>query len=107
MFHDKLKMLGTLVGAVFAVVLSNQQAGTFMGLIYKNISGSSSRLRADLDRATGDGAVSSRADSLDRGAVAGARTPKKKKGAVGRAWSVVPRLPVVPRSPRLTAVRNR
>ena len=37
MFHDKLKMLGTLVGAVFAVVLSNQQAGTFMGLIYKNI----------------------------------------------------------------------
>ncbi len=37
MFHDKLKMLGTLVGAVFAVVLSNQQAGTFMGLIYKNV----------------------------------------------------------------------
>jgi putative ABC transport system permease protein len=37
MFHDKLKMLGTLIGAVFAVVLSNQQAGTFMGLIYKNI----------------------------------------------------------------------
>lgn len=37
MLHDKLKMLGTLIGAVFAVVLSNQQAGTFMGLIYKNI----------------------------------------------------------------------
>ena len=36
MFHDKLKMLGTLAGVVFAVVLSNQQAGTFMGLIHKN-----------------------------------------------------------------------
>jgi hypothetical protein len=37
MFHDKLKMLGTLAGVVFAVLLSNQQAGTFMGLIYKNV----------------------------------------------------------------------
>ncbi len=36
MFHDKLKMAGTLVGVVFAVVLSNQQAGTFLGLMYKN-----------------------------------------------------------------------
>ena len=37
MLHDKLKMIGTLAGVVFAVLLSNQQAGTFMGLIYKNI----------------------------------------------------------------------
>jgi putative ABC transport system permease protein len=37
MFHDKLKMVGTLAGVVFAVLLSNQQAGTFMGLIYKNV----------------------------------------------------------------------
>ncbi len=36
MFFDKLKLVGTLVGVVFAVVLSNQQAGTFMGLLYKN-----------------------------------------------------------------------
>ncbi len=36
MFHDKLKMLGTLIGVVFTVVLSNQQAGTFLGLIKKN-----------------------------------------------------------------------
>jgi putative ABC transport system permease protein len=36
MFHDKLKMAGTLFGVVFAVVLSNQQLGTFLGLIYKN-----------------------------------------------------------------------
>jgi putative ABC transport system permease protein len=36
MFHDKLKMAGTLVGVVFAVVLSNQQAGTFLGLMKKN-----------------------------------------------------------------------
>ncbi|APR77841.1 ABC transporter, permease protein [Minicystis rosea] len=36
MVHDKLKMLGTLVGVVFAVLLSNQQAGTFMGLLKKN-----------------------------------------------------------------------
>lgn len=36
MFHDKLKMIGTLAGVIFAVLLSNQQAGTFLGLIYKN-----------------------------------------------------------------------
>jgi putative ABC transport system permease protein len=36
MIHDKLKMLGTLVGVVFAVLLSNQQAGTFLGLLHKN-----------------------------------------------------------------------
>jgi putative ABC transport system permease protein len=36
MFFDKLKLIGTLVGVVFAVVLSNQQLGTFLGLIYKN-----------------------------------------------------------------------
>jgi putative ABC transport system permease protein len=36
MVHDKLKMMGTLVGVVFAVLLSNQQAGTFLGLIKKN-----------------------------------------------------------------------
>lgn len=37
MFHDKLKMFGTLAGVIFATVLSNQQAGTFLGLIYKNV----------------------------------------------------------------------
>lgn len=36
MVHDKLKMLGTLIGVVFAVLLSNQQAGTFLGLLNKN-----------------------------------------------------------------------
>jgi putative ABC transport system permease protein len=36
MVHDKLKMLGTLMGVFFAVLLSNQQAGTFLGLINKN-----------------------------------------------------------------------
>ena len=36
MFHSKLKMFGTLIGVVFAVILSNQQAGTFLGLIKKN-----------------------------------------------------------------------
>ncbi len=36
MVHDKLKMMGTLLGVVFAVLLSNQQAGTFMGLLKKN-----------------------------------------------------------------------
>jgi len=36
MVHDKLKMIGTLVGVVFAVLLSNQQAGTLMGLLKKN-----------------------------------------------------------------------
>ncbi len=37
MFHSKLKLMGTLLGVVFAVVLSNQQLGTFLGLIYKNM----------------------------------------------------------------------
>lgn len=36
MVHDKLKMLGTLMGVFFAVLLSNQQAGTFLGLLNKN-----------------------------------------------------------------------
>ena len=36
MFHDKLKMLGTLFGVIFAVVLTMQQAGTFFGLLYRN-----------------------------------------------------------------------
>lgn len=37
MLHDQLKMLGTLVGVVFAVVLANQQLATFMGLLSKNV----------------------------------------------------------------------
>ncbi|MFM2152381.1 MAG: hypothetical protein RL199_816 [Pseudomonadota bacterium] len=36
MFHDRLKLLGTLLGVVFAIVLVNQQAGTFLGLLEKN-----------------------------------------------------------------------
>jgi putative ABC transport system permease protein len=36
MVHDKLKMVATLVGVVFAVLLSNQQLGTFLGLVDKN-----------------------------------------------------------------------
>lgn len=35
--HDKVKSAGTLIGVVFAVLLSNQQAGIFLGLITKNI----------------------------------------------------------------------
>lgn len=34
--HDRLKSLGTLVGVVFATLLANQQAGTFIGLLEKN-----------------------------------------------------------------------
>lgn len=37
MFHDKAKLVGTLLGVVFAVVLSNQQVGTFLGLVQKNV----------------------------------------------------------------------
>jgi putative ABC transport system permease protein len=37
MFHDKAKLVGTLVGVVFAVALSNQQVGTFLGLVQKNV----------------------------------------------------------------------
>jgi putative ABC transport system permease protein len=36
MVHDKLKMFSTLAGVIFAVLLSNQQAGTFIGLLKKN-----------------------------------------------------------------------
>ncbi len=36
LFHQRLKLAGTLFGVVFAVVLSNQQLGTFLGLLQKN-----------------------------------------------------------------------
>ncbi|MFO0594431.1 MAG: ABC transporter permease [Myxococcaceae bacterium] len=36
MFHDRLKLAGTLFGVVFAVVLGNFQVGTFMALLFKN-----------------------------------------------------------------------
>lgn len=36
MFFDRLKLVGTLFGVVFAVVLGNFQAGTFLALLYKN-----------------------------------------------------------------------
>jgi putative ABC transport system permease protein len=36
MFFDKLKLAGTLFGVVFAVVLGNFQAGTFLALLGKN-----------------------------------------------------------------------
>jgi putative ABC transport system permease protein len=37
MFHDRLKLAGTLFGVVFAVLLGNFQAGTFLALAYKNV----------------------------------------------------------------------
>ncbi|MDP3279103.1 MAG: ABC transporter permease [Deltaproteobacteria bacterium] len=37
MLHDRLKSIGTLVGVVFATLLVNQQAGTFLGLMQKNV----------------------------------------------------------------------
>lgn len=36
MFHDRLKLIGTLFGVVFAVVLGNFQMGTFLSLLSKN-----------------------------------------------------------------------
>lgn len=36
MFFDRLKLLGTLFGVVFAVVLGNFQMGTFLALLFKN-----------------------------------------------------------------------
>jgi putative ABC transport system permease protein len=36
MVHDRLKLVGTLFGVVFAVVLGNFQAGTFLALLGKN-----------------------------------------------------------------------
>jgi putative ABC transport system permease protein len=36
MFYDKLKLAGTLFGVIFAVVLTNQQLGVFLGLLSKN-----------------------------------------------------------------------
>ena len=35
-FHDRLKFAGTLFGVIFAVVLTNQQLGVFLGLLSKN-----------------------------------------------------------------------
>jgi putative ABC transport system permease protein len=37
MLHDRLKSVGTLLGVVFATLLSNQQLGTFLGLLQKNV----------------------------------------------------------------------
>lgn len=37
MFHDKLKLAGTLFGVIFAVVLTSQQLGVFLGLLSKNL----------------------------------------------------------------------
>jgi len=37
MFHDKAKLVGTLLGVVFAVVLINQQSGIFLGLLHRNV----------------------------------------------------------------------
>jgi putative ABC transport system permease protein len=37
MFHDKAKLVGTLLGVVFAVVLINQQGGIFLGLLNRNV----------------------------------------------------------------------
>lgn len=36
MFHDRLKLAGTVFGVVFAVVLGNFQVGTFLALLFKN-----------------------------------------------------------------------
>jgi len=36
MLHDRIKLLGTLAGVFFAVILTDQQAGTFLGLLDKN-----------------------------------------------------------------------
>ena len=36
MLHDRMKLLGGLIGVVFATVLATQQAGTFLGLMAKN-----------------------------------------------------------------------
>jgi putative ABC transport system permease protein len=35
--HDKTKFAGALTGVVFAVLLSNQQAATFLGLVHRNL----------------------------------------------------------------------
>jgi putative ABC transport system permease protein len=47
MLHDRLKSLGTLIGVVFATLLANQQGGTFLGLMQKNVM-LVSNTRADL-----------------------------------------------------------
>lgn len=36
MFHDRAKLVGTLLGVIFATVLVNQQLGVLMGLLFKN-----------------------------------------------------------------------
>lgn len=36
MFHDRAKLVGTLLGVIFASVLVNQQLGVLMGLLNKN-----------------------------------------------------------------------
>jgi putative ABC transport system permease protein len=80
MVHDKLKMIGTLVGVVFAVLLSNQQAGTFLGLLKKNTMFIESA-QADI------WVVPPNTDTLAPGKYLPEAISKQARGVEGVAWA--------------------
>jgi putative ABC transport system permease protein len=80
MVHDKLKMIGTLVGVVFAVLLSNQQAGTFLGLLKKNTMFIESS-QADIWM------VPPNTDTLAPGKYLPEALSKQARGVAGVAWA--------------------
>jgi putative ABC transport system permease protein len=80
MVHDKVKMLGTLLGVVFAVILSNQQAGSFLGLLNKNT--------MFLDNANADLWIVARSTiSFQPGKTVPEAYAKQARGMKGIAWA--------------------
>src|SRR6202161_4593516 len=80
MVHDKLKMAGTLVGVVFAVLLSNQQAGTFLGLLNKNT--------MFIDKAGADiWVVPPNTETLAPGKYVPEAISRQARGVAGVAWA--------------------
>jgi putative ABC transport system permease protein len=80
MFHDKLKLLGTLAGVVFAVVLANQQAATFLGLVQKNV--------MVVDNAGADLWIApARTETLQSGKMVSDAALKEARAAEGVAWA--------------------
>jgi putative ABC transport system permease protein len=80
MFHDKLKLLGTLAGVVFAVLLANQQAATFLGLVQKNV--------MVVDNAGADlWVVPALTQTLQSGKMVSDAALKQARGTPGVAWA--------------------
>ena len=80
MLHDKPKLCGTLLGVVFAVILVNQQGGTFLGILAKN--------RMLIDHANADLWIVPRgARQLQTTRTLGDSALRQARGAPGVGWA--------------------